>query len=131
MTAVEMMMKRMGLNEDTAAYYVDIAENRVLIYLDANKRPAPKTHKKKHDIDEYMRKHVFKIFEIASLYYQMDQSTKNAESSLGYSSHSYSEGGVSVSETGMTGSKITDEYEHRILNVLHNLDDIKPRLRFI
>lgn len=115
--AVQIIM-RQGIKECDAAYYVDLAAERIAFY-------------KKMPVNDCYCRYVFKIADIASLLYQRDKSIVNTAETLGYQSQSFSEGGVSVSQSGMTGSDISDKYESRILDILHNLDDSEGRVIFI
>jgi hypothetical protein len=118
MTAIEIVMKRTEISEDDAAYYVKLAELRVRKFLELESTD---------ELDEYL----FGIADIATLMYQYDKSTKQANASLGYSNRSISEGSVSKSETAMTGSAIRETYEDAINDILRNLDGDVLGVRFI
>lgn len=119
MTAIEILMRRSDISEEDAAYYVDMAESRVCLFLKIDKSSA--------DISAYL----FSIADIATLMYQMDASIKNTKSTLGYSSRSFSEGGVSTSGSGMTGADIRVTYESEINQILNNLDNNAGKVRFL
>lgn len=108
MKAIHIVMKRTGLVEDDASYYVCLAESRVRLFLELTPLA---------DLSQYM----FEIADIATLMYQMDASVKQTEDSLGYKSKSFSEGGVSVSSSGLTGSEIRQSYDDEIQEILNRL----------
>lgn len=118
MTAIEIVIKRTGISEENADYYVTLAEMRVRNFL----KLEPLS-----DVSQYM----FAISDIATLMLQMDKSTKNAEASLGFQSKKLSEGGVSKSESGMTGSYIRSQYEDEIQDILNSLLDGSGQVRFL
>lgn len=119
MNAVEILMRRSDISEDDAAYYVNMAESRVCLFLKIDKATA--------DISNYL----FSVADIATLMYQMDESVKNSKSNLGYSSRSFSEGGVSTSGSAMNGSDIRAVYDAEINKILDNLDDSAGKVRFL
>ena len=119
MNAVEILMRRSGISEDDAVYYVNMAESRVCLFLKIDKNTA--------NLDSYL----FSVADIATLMYQMDESVKNSKSNLGYSSRSFSEGGVSTSGSAMNGSDIRAVYNAEIDNILNNLDDVAGKVRFL
>lgn len=109
MTPIDIVIKRTGMSADDAAFYVAMAETRVRAYLKLDSEA---------DVTEY----TFQIADIAVLYWQKDTSTKNSEATLGYTSSSFSEGGVSRSNAGMTGAAIQSTYDAAINDVLAGLD---------
>lgn len=117
-TPVEIVMRRAGVDEYTAAYYVGLASMRVRQQL-------------KLDSDVCLTDYTFPVSDIATLMWQSDTSTKQSSATLGYQSKSFSEGGVSKSETGMTGQAIWNTYESAIQDVLNNLDGGAGKAVFI
>lgn len=111
MTATEIVMKRTGVAEDEASYYVELAVLRICKFLKVEEIA----------IQDYL----FPVVDIATLLYQMDNSVKNSKSHLGYETNSFSEGGVSVSKKGMTGSDIRSKYDDAINDVLNDLGGIR------
>lgn len=118
MTAVEIVMKRAGLDEENAAYYVELAEMRVRSHLEL-------------DEDESLSKYVFPVSDIATMMWQSDKSTKQSSASLGYESESFSEGGVSRSKKSMNGSVIWGTYARSIQEILDNLDGNAGKVVFL
>lgn len=107
MTATEIVMNRTQIDEDKATYYVNLAVLRISKFL---------------KVDEIsIQDYLFPVSDIATLMYQLDESTKNSKEHLGYDSKSFSEGGVSVSQTGMKGSDIRAMYTKEIDDVLASL----------
>lgn len=105
----QIIIRRTGMSNDDAEYYISLAKARIRGYLDL-------------DDSADLSKYVFPIVDIAVLYWQMDTSTKASASSLGFTSKSVSEGGVSKSVSGMTGSAIYGDYEASIMEILLALD---------
>lgn len=108
LSAIEIVIKRTGLSEDDSDYYVTFAAARVRDRLGLSADV---------NVDEYM----FKIADIATLLYQEDMSIRNAKHTLGYESYSVSEGGISKSQTGMTGSDVHAKYESEISDILNSI----------
>lgn len=109
MTAEEIITKRTDMSEEDAAFYVAMSEARVRAYL--------------HLADDAdVSAYTFQIADIAVLYWQKDTSTKQSTATLGYESTSFSEGGVSKSVSGMTGSAIQSMYDTAINDILAGLD---------
>lgn len=111
MTATEMVIKRTGMSAEDATYYVEMAERRVCEYLGLDYED-PTT-----DLSPY----TFGIADIATLYYQKDQSSLALAGSYGYSSESFSEGAVRKSKTNWTGSYVYSTYDDAINRVLAGL----------
>ena len=108
MTPSEIVIKRTGMSAEDAAFYVAMAEARIRAYLDLT-------------TEDDLTAYTFQIADIAVLYWQKDTSTKNSEATLGYASQSFSEGGVSKSQSGMTGAAIQTAYDEAINGVLADL----------
>lgn len=109
MTANDIVIKRTGMSADDAEFYCEMAEARIRAYL-------------KLEDDADLSSYTFAIADIAVLYWQRDQSTSNLASTYGYSSESFSEGGVSKSHALMNGGSIQSVYDTAIDNVLLGLD---------
>lgn len=109
MTALDIIKKRTGLEEEDAQYYEAMAEARIASYLNIEGA----------DLSIYM----FQVADIAVLYFQQDTATQNSAMTLGYVSHSFSEGGVSETLTGATGQAIWDTYSRAIDDVLATLEN--------
>lgn len=118
MTAVEIVMKRAGLDEENSAYYVELAEMRVRSHLGLGEGAS---------LSEY----IFPVSDIATMMWQSDTSTRQSSASLGYESESFSEGGVSRSKKSMNGSVIWGVYEQSIQAVLDNLDGNAGKVVFL
>lgn len=112
---IQMLMHRLNIEENDAAYYVQLATLRVRDFLKCSEDGA--------------REHIFAIADIAALMYQMDKASKAAESTLGLKSESVTEGGLSRSVTVSEGSTIHSEYEETIQNILDKL--INPGVMFL
>lgn len=117
-SAITIVMKRTAITEEDASYYVELAEARVRLYLNL-------------DANTDVEKYVFAISDIATLLYQIDASTKQTANSIGFKSESFSEGGVSVSKSGLTGAEVREQYEAAIQDVLSNLDGNIGKVRFL
>lgn len=109
MTAKDIVIKRTGMSAEDAEFYVAMAEARVRAYLHL-------------DNDADLSAYVFAVADIAVLYWQKDTSTQNSAAVLGYTSSSFSEGGVSRSNAGMTGAAIQSTYDAAIDDVLAGLN---------
>jgi hypothetical protein len=109
MTALEIIRKRTGLGTEDALYYAEMAEARIASYLSIEGASLEPTY-------------TFQIADIAVLYYQQDTATRNSSASLGYNSHSFSEGGVSETVSGADGQAIWETYARAIDDVLATLD---------
>ena len=118
MTAYEILKHRLNLSDEELKYYISLAEMRVRNYLNLDSTA---------DLSDY----AIQIADIATLYYQKDTSNQNAQSSLGYESVSFSEGGVSESHKTMTGAKVNGTYDTAILDVLYSLDNLKGTVMFL
>lgn len=108
MTAIDIVIKRTNMSESDAAFYVSMAEMKVRQYLDL-------------DDTASLERYTFSIADIAVLYYQYDESSKNAGHSLGFSSHSFTEGSVSESVSMMTGAEVSSVYIAQIDDVLSQI----------
>lgn len=118
MDAKSIAIKRTGMSSDDADIYVAMAEARIRDYLDLPD-------------DADMSAYTFATADIAVLYWQMDQSAQHASSFLGFESQSFSEGGVSRSQTAMTGADIRSTYEAAIVDVLAGLSGSRGKVVFL
>lgn len=118
MDAKSIVIKRTGMTPDDADVYVGMAYDRIRAYLSL---PA------ESDVSDY----VFAAADIAVLYWQMDKATQQASAYLGYESRSISEGGVSVSQSAMSGADIRSTYEDSIVDVLSGLDGRRGKVVFL
>ena len=118
MTAQEILKHRLSITDEELKYYISLAEMRVRNYLNL-------------DSEADLTSYAIQIADIATLYYQKDTSNKNAQTSLGYESVSFSEGGVSESHKAMTGASVNDKYDNAILDVLYGLDNLKGTVMFL
>jgi hypothetical protein len=112
------MMKRTGVPEDEAIYYINLAELRIRSFLHLHKSA---------ELDLYL----LQTADVATLLYQLDTATKNSAETLGLTSLSVSEGGVSRSESGLSGSDIRETYETEIYNILASLETNGRAVRFL
>lgn len=110
MTAKEIVIRRTGMSEDDAEFYISMAEQRVIDYLHL---PS----------DADLTPYTLPIADIAVLYYQRDESNKNLAATLGYTTVSFSEGSVSESHGTMTGASVNSTYDDAILDVLNGIND--------
>lgn len=118
MTVTEIIMKRTGMNAADAAFYAELAGERITSYLGLTP-PA--------DLTPYK----FSQADLAVLYWQRDTATQQSASALGYKSQSFSEGGVSVSQSGAEGGAIQSDYDAAIAEVLAGLTGPVGVVRFI
>lgn len=109
MTAIEIVMRRTGMSQEDAEFYVAMAEARIRSYLHLGDEA---------DLSSY----VFATADIAVLYYQKDQSNMNLSKSYGWNSESFTEGGVSTSHNLMNGATVQSTYDNAINDVLIGLD---------
>lgn len=109
MTAEQIFQKRTGASNEDTEYYIELADTRVMHYLSLDAGA---------DLSPYM----LQIADIAVLYYQRDTSEKNTQGALGYSSESFSEGGVSESHAVMNAKVVKDSFDSSIDEVLATLD---------
>ena len=100
----EIMMKRTGVGEEDADFYIEMAETKVRTYL--NLEPEA-------DISKYS----FQVADIATLYWQKDTSVHQSQVSLGYASESFQEGNVRHTTASMTGSAIFATYDAAVLDI--------------
>ena len=118
MTAVEIVMKRTGMSQEDAEFYVAMAEDKVRTYLHLEPDA---------DISAY----TYQIADIATLYWQKDQSTLQSKFSLGYSRESFQEGSVRHTQAAMTGSAIFASYDQAVIAVLDTLDGTAGEIIFM
>lgn len=109
MTATEIVIRRTGMSQVDAEFYVAMAEARVRAYLNLEDGA---------DLSSY----TFAIADIGVLYWQKDQSVSNLSKSYGYSTESFSEGGVSTSHGLMNGATVQSTYDTAINDILAGLD---------
>ena len=108
MKAIDIVKRRLSIDDVDAKFYVALAEAQVRQSLHLSETD---------DVSEYF----FQIADIAVLSYQRDMSTKNTQSTLGYKSTSFSEGSVSESFQAMDGATIVTTYETKIQDILNSL----------
>lgn len=118
MTVKEIVMKRTGMSSEDADFYIAMAQERVRSYLHL----AP---------DADLSKYTFQLADIATLYWQKDQSTQQSSASLGYSRESFEEGAVKHTVANMTGSAIFATYDAAVTLVLETLDGTDGTVRFL
>jgi hypothetical protein len=111
MTAEEIVIKRTNMTAEDASYYVEMAGRRVCEYLGLD------YGSEETDLTGY----TFAIADIATLYYQKDQSTIAMAGHYGYNTESFSEGSVRASYGVMTGGAIYSTYDDAINNILSGL----------
>lgn len=117
--SIEIVKRRTSMSDDDAVFYTDMASSRIASYLDIAA-----------DFVAESADYTFAIADIATLYYQLDNSIKNTAGSLGLASESFSEGSVSESHSYIDSSTITTDYDARILDVLNNISN-KGKVRFL
>lgn len=108
MKAIDIVKRRLSIDDVDAEFYVALAESLVRQSLHLSET---------EDVSEYL----FQVSDIAVLSYQRDTSTKNTQSTLGYKSTSFSEGSVSESFQAMDGATIVTTYETKIQDILNSL----------
>lgn len=118
MTAEQIVIRRTGMSQADAEFYVALAEQKIREYLHL-------------DAEADLSPYLMSTADIAVLYYQKDESTKNVSSSYGYKTESFSEGGVSESHGTMTGADIQTTYDSAINDVLAGLDGTGGLVVFI
>jgi len=118
MTAEEIVIKRTGMSQEDAEFYVGMAEQKVRTYLGLDDEA---------DVSAY----TFQIADIAVLYWQKDQSTLQSKFSLGYSRESFQEGSVRHTQAAMTGSAIFASYDAAVIAVLDTLDGTAGEIIFM
>lgn len=118
MTAQELVIKRTGMSQEDADFYVELASERVRTYLHLDSEA---------DLSAY----TFQIADIAVLYWQRDQSTVQSQATLGYNRESFQEGNVRHTIANMTGSAIYATYDEAVIAVLATLDGMDGIVTFI
>lgn len=118
MDAQTLIMKRTGMSSEDASFYEEYSETAIRSYLHL-------------EADADLSVYLFTIVDLAVVYWQRDQATTNSASTLGYNSRSFSEGGVSESVSGATGSSVYESYQTAIDDILAGLDGSYGRTRFI
>lgn len=117
MVALKQIIARTGLSETDAKTYLEMAEDRVRLYLN-------------YSDDEDVSRFTPAIADIACLLYERQQAITTAQQAwmqtAGMSSKSYSEGPVSVHETyaswdGGASATVTASYEAQIQNTLNTI----------
>lgn len=109
MTAIEIVKKRTGCSPEDAEFYVLMADAKVRTYLSLEDTA---------DITPY----TVQIADIAVLYFQRDTGTKQSTAILGYSSQSFSEGGVKKSVAVRTGAEMQTIYDRAVDDILLSLN---------
>lgn len=118
MTATEIVIKRTGMTQEDAEFYVEMAEEKVRAYLNL-------------DPDADLTPYVYQISDIATLYWQKDQSISQTKWSLGYGRETFQEGSVKHTIATMTGSVIFSTYDEAVINVLQTLDGTDGMVEFL
>lgn len=108
MDAMDIVIKRTGMDETDADFYIAMAQERIKASIG-------------DDAVNNLTAYKLAVADIAVLYYQMDTSVQQSSGMLGYSSQSYTEGDVKETVEGMTGSAIRSTYDADIQSVLDNL----------
>lgn len=118
MTAKDIVIKRTGMSDEDADFYVGMAEAKVRSYLSLDNEA---------DLSPYM----FQVSDIAVLYWQKDQSTLQSRYSLGYGRESFQEGSVRHTTVTMTGEAIFATYDAAVTSVLETLDGMSGEVYFL
>ena len=118
MDAQTLIIKRTGMSVEDADFYEDYAEAAIRSYLHL-------------DTTADMSAFLFSVVDLAVIYWQRDNATKNSATTLGYKSHSFSEGQVSESVSGADGSTIYESYQEAIDDILSGLKGGTNTVRFL
>lgn len=108
MTAETIVARRANISEDEAIYYVQLAGMRVRerLGLEAN---------------DPLSRYTFQLADIAVLYWQKDQATRQSAGSVGFESVSVSEGGVKKTVSSLNGSYVVKTYDGAIDDILDSI----------
>lgn len=114
MVALKEIMARTGLSEGDAKTYVDMAEERVRLYLN-------------YEDEESLTRFSSAISDVAVALYNKTEAVRTAQTAFlanaGISSKSYSEGPVSISENygNNGGLSVSQIYEEEIKSALNSI----------